>query len=225
MTTELNFDTTPPPSRSFERFLYALLCAATISWSGIMFWYPIQERVTQSQTALHLSLKKADNPPKPLEQAELAPEQAQAPDEIAPRDSSPAPTNAAEPTSDKRVIISSDDLLREAIDNFEAPSLSEETAGPYFDPRLNENLKDARARIPQAVESFHKKQEFFSLYGEHTIRKGNICTQDNTTMAKIAGVDHMYFTGVCGYKDEFKFEYKPGNRGYLIPSFNVSRDD
>jgi hypothetical protein len=225
MIEDLSPNTEPLRVDLFERCLYATLCLVAALWSGFLLLYPAHDPIATKKTSLSLVFQKESASEVTIDDS-TAHEKTETVDQTS---SNEVPDALREQELDvqaakERVIISSTDLIQDALNQFETPNIEAERSSQYFDPRLDEALQEARLRKPESVERFNDKKEYFTLFGEHTIRKGNLCTKDHTTLAKLAQVDHMYMTGVCGYKDEFEFEYKPENRGYLYPSFNVDRE-
>lgn len=112
-------------------------------------------------------------------------------------------------------------LLDEILESREVPALEknlDRSNSKIFDARFDEELnKSAIARAGRG----NKKpavEEYMSQFGEHTIRSGNLCAVNNTTMAGIMEIDSIYFVGECGTKrNAINFSYSPEKDGYLPP--------
>jgi hypothetical protein len=128
------------------------------------------------------------------------------------------------PTTSTRndVRVDNNDLLlnfnaSELIENYR-PSLervyqlpeSINTDTRIFDPRVNQALiREKRSRVLRSLGRVTSKNEqWLNNAGENTVRKGNTCMKNDSALARVMGVDTMYFNSKCStthYDIELEF--------------------
>ena len=81
--------------------------------------------------------------------------------------------------------------------------------GTEFDARLSARLDREEHRHRERIAARAQVTEYENVLGNHVIRSGDICRENNAKMAELMEVDSMYFIRGCGDRGiEFKFDPK-----------------